>query len=65
MKKRSSSEHRIVYAIHRVGVAMDRMLNDHFSDEQRRQSAKWAAAWMLVGGSNPIGKTKLRKRHKS
>lgn len=61
MAYRKFRGNRKTYAIHRAGVAMDRVIAATMP-ETKRQAARWARAWFAAGGSPSVAKMS-RKVH--
>lgn len=55
MAYRKFRGNRKAYAIHRAGVAMDRLIAATTA-EAKRQAARWATAWFVAGGSPSLAK---------
>lgn len=61
MRPRRFADSPKSYAIHRMGVAVDRMLTC-YTPEGKRQAARWAIAWCVASGGNIPSGMKLRQR---
>lgn len=59
MWKRRFIGNQKAYAIYRMGIAMDRLAASNLPEE-KRQAARWAAAWCAAGGGSIVSRLKLR-----
>ena len=59
MPHRKFRDNRTAYAIHRAGVALDRLVAAT-TPAAKRQATRWAMAWFVAGGMHPPASFKLK-----
>lgn len=59
MRKRKFIGNQKAYAIYRMGIAIDRLVEGN-TPEAKQQAARWAAAWCAAGGGSIVSRLKLR-----
>ncbi len=59
MTYRKFSDNRKAYAVHRAGLALDRLLKAETPEEKRR-AMHWATAWCVAGGGRTPARFSLR-----